>query len=261
MSDYLHGNQGMQRRSIRQPEELPSQSLLNQLFVADLFQLTTTMDFLEQLKQQYGPQVAQQLSSRYGIDPEKAADILPRMAPFVLGGVQSQMQHGEDVDSAHRVLNDHADESSLEDVDAHFERAHQAEVASNDTLAGLFGKNAPAAQAAMANQLGVSGDMIAKLLPVLAPLILGAVMNKMKSGASQENDQARSSGGGGGGMDILGSILGQVGGGSGSSGGGIGDILGSVLGGGGASAGGGGDLSKKAGCLSAILGGLLKGKR
>jgi hypothetical protein len=228
------------------------------LCVIHQFQLITTMDFLEQLKQQYGPQVAQQLSSRYGIDPEKAADILPRMAPFVLGGVQSQMQHGEDVDSAHRVLNDHADESSLEDVDAHFERAHQAEVASNDTLAGLFGNKAPAAQAAMANQLGVSGDMIAKLLPVLAPIILGAVMNKMKSGAAQENDQSPS---GGGGMDILGSILGQVGGGSGSSGGGIGDILGSVLGGGGASAGGGGDLSQKAGCLSAILGGLLKGKR
>ena len=220
------------------------------------------MDFLEQLKQQYGPQVAQQLSSRYGIDPEKAADILPRMAPFVLGGVQSQMQHGEDVESAHRVLNDHADESSLEDVDAHFERAHQAEVASNDTLAGLFGNKAPAAQAAMANQLGISSDMIAKLLPVLAPIILGAVMNKMKSGAAQENEQASGSGSGSGGMDILGSILGQVGGGSGTSGGGIGDILGSVLGGGGASAGsGGGDLSQKAGCLSAILGGLLKGKR
>ena len=88
---------------------------------------------------------------------------------------------------------------------------------------------------------------------VLAPLILGAVMNKMKSGGAA-SPQGRQGSPGGGGMDMLGSILGQSGGSEVA-----GSLLGSVLGGGGANAGGG--LSSKAGCHSSILGGLLGGRK
>jgi hypothetical protein len=212
------------------------------------------MNFLEELQAKYGPQVAAQVASRFGIDPEKAADILPRMAPFVLGGIQAQMQHPEDHASAQGVLESHADESSLDDVDGHFERAAQQTAVSNDTLSGLFGNNAPAAQQAMANQLGVSGDTIAKLLPILAPIILGSVMSKMKGGQGQ--GQQPQGGAGGGGMDILGAILGQQGGGSNI----LSSVLGSVLGGGNSNSGGGG-LASKAGCITSILGMLLKAKK
>lgn len=224
-------------------------------------QRSPIMNFLEELEERFGPQVAQQLTSRYGIEPEKAAGLLPRMAPFVLGGVQSQMSNVADEQTAQRLLNDHADESGLDDLDGHFERAHQREVAAQDTLGGLFGQQAPQAQAAMANQLGMSPDMIAKILPVVAPLILGAVMNKMKTGGqSQSHAGAGSPGGGGGGsgggMDILGSILGQSGGSNI-----LGSVLGSVLGGGGAGSNAGGGLSNKAGCLMSILGALMKAKK
>lgn len=212
------------------------------------------MDFLKQLQDQYGSQVAQQLSSRFGIDPEKAEGLLPRMAPFVLGGVQSQMKDPTDAESAKQILETHADESALDDMDGHFERAQQGG-SSQDTLSGLFGNQAPAAQQAMANQLGVSSDMIAKILPVLAPIILGAVMSKVKgAGAQDASDPNAPQTGAGGGMDILGSILSQGGGNGGLAG-----ILGSVMGG--ATGGTGGGLSQKAGCIAAILGGLLKGKR
>jgi hypothetical protein len=214
------------------------------------------MNFLEELQAKYGPQVASQLASRFGIDPEKAADILPRMAPFVLGGVQAQMQHPEDHASANSVLESHADETALDDVDGHFERVAQQTAVSNDTLSGLFGNNAPAAQQAMANQLGVSGDTIAKILPVLAPMILGAVMSKMKGGQGQAPQAQGGGGGGGGAMDILGSILGQQGGGGNI----LGSVLGSVLGGGNSGPGGGG-LASKAGCITSILGMLLKAKK
>ncbi len=213
------------------------------------------MNFLEELQAKYGPQVASQITSRFGLDPQQAADILPRMAPFVLGGVQAQMQHPEDHHSAQRVLESHADESSLDDLDGHFERSAQQTAGSNDSLSGLFGHHAPEAQAAMANQLGLSSDTIAKLLPVLAPIILGAVMGKMKGNASE--GQQPQAGGGGGAMDILGSILGQQGGGSNI----LGSILGSVLGGSGGTSAGGGGLASKAGCITSILGMLLKSKK
>jgi hypothetical protein len=91
----------------------------------------------------------------------------------------------------------------------------------------------------MAKQLGVSPDMLGKILPVLAPLILGAITKNTRGVGRDPNS-------GGGIGDILGSVLGGAGGG---------DILGSVLGG----AGAGGGAQQKAGCLSAILGGLLGG--
>lgn len=216
------------------------------------------MNFIEQLQATHGEQIAQQLTSRFGLDPAKAAQVLPRMAPFVLGGVQTQMQHEQDEASVQQVLDTHADESALDDVGGHFERAGQAVSGSaQDTLGGLFGHQAPQAQTAMAQQLGVSPDMIAKILPVIAPLILGAVMNRMKSGggASASSGQAGSAAGGGP-MDILGGILGQQGGGAGGNI--LGSVLGSVLGGSGAAGGG---LAQKAGCLSALLGGLAGGKK
>jgi hypothetical protein len=216
------------------------------------------MNFLEQLQQQYGPQVAQQLSSRFGLNPEQAEAVLPRMAPFVLGGVQAQMQHDTDEENAQRVLQSHADESGLDDVDGYFERSAQTEADPEEKLNGLFGHHAPQAKEAMAKQLGVSPDLIAKILPVIAPLILGAVMNKMKNPGSAGGP---GNSGGGGGMDILGSILGQAGGSRGGAGGDLlSTILGQVMSGGGG-AGATGGLAQKAGCLSAILGGLLKGKR
>lgn len=213
------------------------------------------MNFIEQLQSQVGPQVAQQLTNRFGIDPEKAQDILPKMAPFVLGGLHSQMQGPDDADSAGAVLNNHGDENAYDDVDGHFDRADQQEQDPQSVLGGLFGQHSTAASTTMANQLGISTDMLAKILPVIAPIILGAVMKKVK-GASQEAPDADGPQRDGG-MDILSSILGQ----SGASGG-LGSILGSVLGGAGGSgaAGQGGGLANKAGCLSMVLG-MLGGKK
>lgn len=213
------------------------------------------MNFLEQLQNAHGDQVAQQLTSRFGLDPAKAAQVLPRMAPFVLGGVQAKMRSEMDEETAETVLHEHGDDSALDDLDSHFGRAQQNQAATTkDMLGGLFGQQAPQAQAAMAKQLGVSPDMIAKILPVIAPLILGAVMNKMKGGRGLPNTGATAPGGGGT-MDILGTILGQQGGGSGGNI--LGSVLGSVLGGGGQRGG----LAQKAGCLTSILGGLLRGRK
>lgn len=216
---------------------------------------TNNMNFLEQLQSTHGDQVAQQLTSRFGLDPAKAAQVLPRMAPFVLGGVQAKMKDEMDEESADAVLGQHGNEDALEDLHGHFERSHQNQASNpKDVLGGLFGQQAPQAQTAMAQQLGVSPDMISKILPVIAPLILGAVMNKMKSGRGLPNTGATAPGGGGT-MDILGTILGQQGGGSGGNI--LGSVLGSVMGGGGQ----GGGLAQKAGCLSSILGGLLGGRK
>jgi hypothetical protein len=198
------------------------------------------MDLLSLLKSEYGDKVSTQLQDRFGMDPQQAQDILPRMAPMVLGGLKTKMQSPTDENSLRDALNTYGDESAVEDVEGHFQKASTEGAALPSGLSDLLGGSDPGQQQVMAKQLGVSPDMLGKLLPVLAPLILGAVTKNTRGVGRDPNS------GVGGIGDILGSVLG---------GGGGANILGSVLG------GGGGAAQQKSGCLSAILGGLMGGKR
>ena len=96
------------------------------------------------------------------------------------------------------------------------------------------------------------GDLIGKLLPILAPIVLsflaGQFQKKQAEPTAASNESSGggigdllggllgggsgSSGTGGGGIDLGGLVGGLLGGGSGSGGGGLGDLLGGLLGGG-----------------------------
>jgi hypothetical protein len=94
-----------------------------------------------------------------------------------------------------------------------------------------------------------AGIDFGKLLPILAPIVMGLIANagKGKSGSASTESQ-----GGGGIGDIIGGLLG--GGNGKSGGGGVGDIIGGLLGGGNKSGDGGIDLGS-------IVGGLFGGKK
>lgn len=94
-----------------------------------------------------------------------------------------------------------------------------------------------------------AGIDFGKLLPILAPIVMGLIANagKGKSGSASTESQ-----GGGGIGDIIGGLLG--GGNGNSGGGGVGDIIGGLLGGGNKSGDGGIDLGS-------IVGGLFGGKK
>lgn len=78
---------------------------------------------------------------------------------------------------------------------------------------------------------GLGGDLLGKLLPLLAPIVMSYLAGKLGMGGTSRS-QASGSG------DILGDLLGGLlgGGASGGAGGGLGDILGQILGGGGTAA-------------------------
>ncbi|PQP39175.1 DUF937 domain-containing protein, partial [Mycolicibacterium austroafricanum] len=119
------------------------------------------------------------------------------------------------------------------------------EVDGSKAVAKIFGGN-DTGQVASALSGGGAGnsDLINRLLPILAPIVLAYIGRKLSGGQAQPQGQS-----GGGLGDILGGILG----GGGQRGAGadnpLGSILGSVLGG------------DKGGPLGDILGGLLGGKK
>lgn len=229
------------------------------------------MSFLDDLYREHGRTVQNHVSTELGIDEEKAATVLPQVAPVILAGLKRRMEE-QGAENMETELSEAAAGADVDDIQSLLRQGMPQEGEADPDLGGLLGGKGQEASGMLANQLGISPGAAAKLLPMLAPLIIGMLAKKGQSAGgggaggiagildrngdgSILDDLGRIIGGGSGAAGVLGSVLG-----GGGSKGGAADVLGSVLGGGGASGGNGG-LASKAGCLSAILGGLLKGKR
>lgn len=160
-----------------------------------------------------------QLAGQLGVSEDQARQAVQAALPALLGGMQANAQDPGGAASLQAAIGQH-DGSLIEGgVDlAQVDTTDGAKIVKN-----VFGDN----QEAVVNQLGGIGGLdagsIAKLLPMLAPLLM-SFLGKSFGGGGQ-------AGGGGGGIgDLLGGLLG---GGSGGGGlGGLGDVLGGLLGGG-----------------------------
>lgn len=187
------------------------------------------MGFLDDLYSEHGQSAQQRVSDELGLTPEQAARALPQVAPVILGGLKRQMEQ----QGAESV------ESRIVDLDQN---------GVPDNLEGLLGGNASQASSLVANQLGISKDVAARLIPMLAPLVIGMLT---KHGA------AGGGGGGGagaqGGLGGIASILDRNGDGNIMD-----DISGMISGGMGGTATGG---AAKSGCLGSILAALSGGKK
>lgn len=190
-----------------------------------------------------------QLAQMVGEDESTTRAAVEQAVPALLGGMQANAQDAGGAASLTEALGQHSGEVP---------QPEQVDTADGQTIVShIFGSN----EQAVTNQLGgVSGGsqgLIQKLLPILAPIVMSYLANKVLKG------------GGGGLGDILGGGNQQAQGqqpqqgqpqptpdasqqGTGQAQGGLGDILGDLLGSSGSNTGGG---------LGDILGGLLGGGR
>jgi hypothetical protein len=191
-----------------------------------------------------------QLASQLGVDEASAEQAARQAVPALLGGMQANAQDPGGAASLARALGEHAGGDPFEGLDL-----DSVDVDDGEAIVGnVFGDN----RDQVVNKLGGQGGnqgMMAKLLPLLAPLVLSWLAGKFSGGQAQAAPGGEGSGGG------LGDLLGGAAGGGlddllggGSGGGGLGDLLGGLLGGGGGSAAGGSDIGD-------LLGGLLGGGR
>lgn len=188
-----------------------------------------------------------QLAAKLGVDEATAKSAVERALPTLVGGLEANAQDPAGAASLESALNNHSASGLLDggvDLDQ-VDEADGAKIVSN-----VFGdKKNDVASALGGISGGADSGLVAKVLPLLAPIVL-AYLAKRLTGGGQASGQA--SGGGLG--DLLGSVLGGASGGSGGGlGGGLGGVLGGILGG--ASGGSGGS----GGGLGDLLGGLLGG--
>ncbi|MES2765459.1 MAG: DUF937 domain-containing protein [Bacteroidota bacterium] len=199
-------------------------------------------DLLSGLLGGVSPQITNQLSSKFGIDQNVASQLLPAIAPLILGGLKRQADNNGGQQRVEHILDKYGSESVLNDVNGTIQQ--QSLNANPDPdLGGLLGGSGTQAAQALSGKFGLDMGTAMKLIPILAPFILGALSKHRNSPAAQGGQTAQ-----GGLMDfldqngdgsVLDDVMGFLGGGSRTggnqqqqSGGGLGGMIGNILGGG-----------------------------
>ena len=154
------------------------------------------------------------LAQQVGASPAEVEDAVGVAVPTLLGSLQANAADPDGKASLLGALGQHTGEiNGLADIDTDDGRKILGHAFAND----------PQRLGALAGQ---DSGLLAKLLPILAPIVMNWLAKNVLGGGQQTQ---QSSGGG----DVLGDLLGGLLGGStgGNSGGGMGDILGGLLGG------------------------------
>ena len=190
----------------------------------------------------------QEIAAKLGADEGEVNNAIRTLVPALVGGLQHNVA-ADDIDSSNLESAVSAQAASgLLDGGVSVDQVDENE--GDKIVANIFGGNdSNAVASALAGTGAGGGDLIKRLLPILAPIVLAYIGKQLSKGnAAPAQPQAQASGGGGL-ADVLGSILGGAGGGGGGNNP-LGSILGSVLGGGG-----------QGNAIGEILGGLLGGKK
>lgn len=181
------------------------------------------------------------IAEKLGVSRDEAKVAIEQGGAVLLGGLAKNAETAEGSAAIQKALQKHegaTGASKVDDVD-------QAD--GGKIVAHILGGNEKEVTSKLTESKATPGIDFGKLLPILAPIVMGLIANANKD--KKADAGAPESGGGIG--DIIGGLLG--GGNSGSGGGGIGDVLGGLLGGGSGSSGGGG--------IGDLLGGLFGGKK
>lgn len=210
-----------------------------------------------------GAMPADQISQQVGASPDEVRTAAAAVLPALLGGLQANAGDPSGAGSILQALGQHdddlltggADLSAIDEQDGTAIASHIFGDQEDEVVNRLGGLPAVGGS-------GAGGALVRKLLPILAPMVLSWLANKVLKGgggigggtAGAQADTSPSLPGGGGGStpgsldDMLRDVLGSATGGSsatpsGSSAGGgsaagfdpgsiIGDVLGGILGGG-----------------------------
>ncbi|WP_431806660.1 DUF937 domain-containing protein [Microbacterium paraoxydans] len=182
------------------------------------------------------------IAKKLGVSRDEAKVAVEQGGAVLLGGLAKNAETPEGSDAIQKALKKHegtTGAASVDDID-------QAD--GGKIVAHILGSKEKEVTTQLTESKATPGIDFGKLLPILAPIVMGLIANATKDKTAKAAPTAEGSGGIG---DVIGGILG--GGGQGS-GGGLGDVLGGLLGGGGSGSGGGIDLG-------GILGGLFGGKK
>ncbi|BBZ13162.1 DUF937 domain-containing protein [Mycobacterium branderi] len=166
------------------------------------------------------------IAGKLGVDESEVNSAVQLLVPVLVGGVHQSAQDPDNASAIESEASSHAARGLLDTGVNHVD-----ENQGQQAIARIFGGNDTSQVAAALSGSGAgNADLIQKLLPILAPIVLayiGKQMTQQKGGPAPAEEKAS----GGALNDVLGSILsGMSGSRNKSLGGVLGDVLGSKAG-------------------------------
>jgi hypothetical protein len=122
------------------------------------------------------PTIIKTIAKQVGIDADSAGAVIDKLAPILMGGAKSNLQ--SDKDSGGLIK--HIESSNYADMFDKPEEAIQQDnykEMGNDILAELTGSKENSREVArhVEKETGMSSSIIKSMLPMLAPLVIGAL--------------------------------------------------------------------------------------
>ena len=188
-------------------------------------------NLVEEFISSLGPDVTKKMSSATNIDQGTLQQLLPVIAPMILGGLKKQKDERGGQDRVDHILNKYGNPSALDNMDDLFKQKLN-DNSTEPNLGGLLGNAGTAATNMLTNNFKIDSNMAAKLIPMLAPIVLGFLTKKRDSGTGSSGLAGLLDQDGDGSVldDVAGLFLGGLGGSS-NKGNPLTDLLGGILGG------------------------------
>jgi hypothetical protein len=139
--------------------------------------------FVDEFMKNYGGEITRHMSSNFNVDPSTVKQLIPQLAPLIISGLKKQKDEQGGDERVDHILNKYGDSSVLDNIKDLI--SNKAGDASTDaSLGGLLGNSGSMAAQVLGNQHKISAGTIEKMIPALAPLVLGALSRKRDTGGA-----------------------------------------------------------------------------
>ena len=180
-----------------------------------------------------GQQTTEKIGNSINVDPNIIQQALPIILPMILGGLKKQSESNGGQERVDHILNKYGNPDVLNDVDGHLNESLKKENFDSN-LGGLLGNSGSQITDVLTKNFNLDGSTAAKIIPIVAPLILGyltksrdtnpegssgfasfldqngdgSVVDDVVGFFSNKQQSNQNQGSGGGLMDIIGGLLG-----------------------------------------------------
>ncbi len=136
--------------------------------------------FLEDFMGSIGPEVTKKLGSSLNIDQGTVEKIIPLVAPLILSGLKNQKDNFGGEKRVDHILNKYGSADVLQNLDQLFS-SKMNDPKADPKLGGLLGDAGTQAANLISKNFNIESSTAMKLIPMLAPVILGFLTNKRDS--------------------------------------------------------------------------------
>ena len=138
---------------------------------------------MDEFMQSLGPEVSGQLSANLGIERNTVEQMLPQIAPMILGGLKRQKDNFGGEERVDHILDKYGSADVLDNIGDFFSAQVQNQNA-DPRLGGLLGDSELQATNALSKQFNIDGGTAMKIIPLLAPIILGFLSKTRDQGGA-----------------------------------------------------------------------------